>query len=512
MNLFQKFSSLSERTKLTLILLTALIVRLWGIATRPVWYDEAFAVFFSEKGPVAMLQGTLAPDINGAAADIHPLAYYTLLWGWMKVFGGGVVSVRMLSILLGLASVLLAYLLLRAMFISNSSNPRVALLGALGVALSPFQVHYSQEIRMYALLALALTGATFALWQGLNTRQRRWWVLFAVCAALAEYTQNLAAFYLIPLALTPLLMRRWDKVKMTALAGLGAVVLYLPWLLQLPSQFAKIQNAYWVERPTLRNIFTTLLSYVTNLPVDETWVGLALGLSLLVTVFAAYQTVRVLRSKRPGAWRGAWLAYMAIVPAILMFAVSQWKPVYIERALLPSGLIFWLWLAWVLTETRLSSFMRVLNGALLTGGIVLGLVTHLVYVDFPYGPYAALDAALASRFAAGDVILHSNKLSVFPAIYYDRTLEQHFLPDPPGGATDTLAPITQDVLGIHASASLESATGGAKRIWFVIFQKSIDEALDAKLPTHPDITWLDQHFRRQNVETWGSLLVYEYLP
>lgn len=508
MKFVQTFSTLSERTKLTLTLLVALAVRLLGIATRPIWYDEAFSVFFAEKGPVAMLQGTLARNLNGAAAEEHPLAYYIALWGWMKVFGESLISVRMLSIVFGLACVLLAYFLLRSMF----GKSHLALLGALGVALSPFQVHYGQEVRMYILLALALLGATWAFWQGLSTAQRRWWVIFALCAALAQYTQVLAAFYLIPLALTPVLMRRWDKVKLTALAGAGALLLYLPWLLQLPAQFAKIQNAFWVERPTIRNVFTTLLSYVTNLPVDEAWVGLALGLALLVTVFATYQTLRVLRSKRPDAWRGAWLAYLALAPAVLMFIVSQWKPVYVERALLPSGLIFWLWLAWVLTETRLQPFVRILNMTLLAGGIVLGLVTHVTYAGFPYGPYAALDASLSSRFAAGDVILHSNKLSVFPAIYYDRSLEQRFLPDPPGSTTDTLAPITQDVLGIHASDSLESATGEAKRIWFVIFQKSIDEALDAKLPTHPHITWLDQHFHRQNVETWGSLLVYEYIP
>ncbi len=508
MNLRQRLSAFNDRTLLGLILLLALIVRVLGITSRPIWYDEAFAIFFSEKGPAAMLQGTLAPDLSGAAADIHPLAYYTMLWGWMKVFGESLVSVRMLSILFGILSVLVAYFLLRAMF----NHPRLALLGALGVALSPFQVHYSQEIRMYALLTLALAGATFALWQGLNTRQRRWWMLFALCAALAEYTQNLAAFYLLPLALTPLLMRRWDKVKMMALAGAGALLLYLPWLLQLPSQLAKIQNAYWVERPTIVNFFTTLLSYVTNLPVDDRWVGLALAVSLIVTGLAAYQTLRAIQHKRPGAWRGAWLAYLAFAPAVLMFVVSQWKPVYIERALLASGLVFWLWLAWVLMETRLPRPMRMLNFGLLAAGIILGLVMHLSYSDFPYGPYAALDAALESRFTAGDLILHSNKLSVFPAIYYDRPLEQHFLADPPGSTTDTLAPATQDVLGLHASPSLEAATLHAKHIWFVIFQKSIDEAIAAKLPTHPDITWLDGHFHRQHVETWGSLLLYEYTP
>jgi predicted membrane-bound mannosyltransferase len=32
------------------VLLVALFVRILGIASRPIWYDEAFAVLFSERG------------------------------------------------------------------------------------------------------------------------------------------------------------------------------------------------------------------------------------------------------------------------------------------------------------------------------------------------------------------------------------------------------------------------------------------------------------------------------
>ena len=497
---------LSERTAGLGVFLLALVVRLLGIASRPIWYDEAFAILFSAKGPAAMLRGTLTPDPSGAAADIHPLAYYTLLWGWMKVFGESLVSVRLLSILFGLGTLILAYLLLRSMF----ANPQLALLGALGLALSPFQVHYSQEIRMYSLLALALTGATLALWQGLHSAQWRWWLLFSFCAALAQYTQNLAAFYLVPLALTPVLLRRWEKVKATLLAGIGALLLYLPWLLQLPAQFAKIEKSYWVERPTLRNIFTTLLSYVTNLPIAERWISLALAVTLVVLALAAYQTWLAWRGQRPGAQRGLWLAYLAFAPAMLMFIVSQWRPVYVERALLPSGVSFWLWLAWALAGAGMPRLLRFINFGLLTAGILLGLGMHLTYSGFPYGPYAALDAALESRFQAGDVILHSNKLTVLPALYFAPRLEQRFIADPPGAGSDTLAPATQQVLGIQASKTLEMATQGKQRVWFIIFQQSIDEATQAGLPTHPQLTWLDAHFQYQTVEDWGPILLYVY--
>jgi hypothetical protein len=412
----------------------------------------------------------------------------------------------MLSILLGVGIVILAYILMRSMF----PDGRLAVVAALGIALAPFMVHYSQEVRMYVLLALSLTGATCAFWLGLHSPRVRWWVLFAFCAALAQYSQNLAAFYLVPLALTPVFMRRWDKIKMTILAGMGAVVLYLPWLIQLPAQLIKIQNSYWVDRPTLGAIFSTLLAFVTNLPVDTRWLPLALAIALMVFSLAAYQTILALRRKLPGARRGLWLAYLALTPPALAFIFSQWKPVYIERAFLPSAVMFWLWLAWALMATKLPRFLQVFCLASLTAGIALGLVTHLTYAGFPYAPFKALDASLETRLLQGDVILHSNKLSLLPAVYFDRDLKQEFLADQPGSGSDTLAPATQQVLGLNESASIETATPGAARVWFIVFQKALDESAASGLAEDPDLAWLSGNFQLENVETWGPLQVYIY--
>jgi uncharacterized membrane protein len=87
----------------------------------------------------------------------------------------------------------------------------------------PFQVHYGVELRMYGLLAFWLTLATYALLKGLKTTHVKWWLAFAVAAAMGQYTHNLAAFYLLPLALTGIFQRNWKTVRNTLLAGLGAL-------------------------------------------------------------------------------------------------------------------------------------------------------------------------------------------------------------------------------------------------------------------------------------------------
>ncbi len=123
----------------------------------------------------------------------------------------------------------------------------------------------------------------------------RWWILFAIAAALAQYAHNLAAFYLIPLAITPILQRDWKSLKAVLLAGLGAVVLYIPWLIEIPGQFAKVEQSYWVARPDLSRLFTLLLVFTTNLPLPNNWLPIALFIALLLMIVGILQTIRAIQ-------------------------------------------------------------------------------------------------------------------------------------------------------------------------------------------------------------------------
>jgi mannosyltransferase len=487
------------------VLLLALVVRLIGVTARPLWYDEAFAVLFAEKGPVLMLSGTLSPAA-GVASDVHPLAYYSLLWVWIRILGESPLAVRGLSILLGLGVISAAYFLAVSLFARN-----LALLIALFLAFSPFQVHYAQEVRMYVLLAFFLVISTFSVWKGMDTHRWYWWALFAACAALSQYTQNLAIFYLFPLALTPLIARDWRSTKSLIFAGIAALILYLPWLLQVPAQFAKVHQAYWTTRPTPARLVTTLMSFVTNLPVQESWLPVALFVTLLVFVFAAWQTWRATRSRTPGFRKGLWLAHLSFSPVILLFLFSQWQPVFIERALLPSGVLFLLWIGWAISQTNAPKPVGRFALLILLVGMIVGLQQNIAYRGFPYGPYAKLDAYLAESVAPQDVILHSNKLTLLPSYYYNRDLPQEYVADSPGSGSDTLALPTQKVLGLLAQPSMESAVGGANRVWFIVFSRAIEEYRALGEPTHPHLSWLDAHYHLVRVEKWDDILLYVYI-
>jgi hypothetical protein len=361
---------------------------------------------------------------------------------------------------------------------------------------------------MYAFLAMWLLLATYAYQRGSKTGDARWWILFVVSAALAQYTHNLAAFYLIPLALLPIIQKNWHALRSMIFAGLGAFFLYLPWAIQLPAQFSKVQSAYWVERPDASKLFTLLIVYITNTPLPTGLVAGVLAIVLIIAIIGFIQTIRYTRQTEDKA--GLWFFYLAFAPPILLFLFSQWRPVYIERALLPSGAIFCIWLAWVVSKTNLPKAAQYTLLGLLSISSILGIYEHLTYHDFPYGPFKQLDTSLKERMAPQDVILHSNKLSVLPAILFDRQLPQSFIGDPPGSRSDSLAAATQQVLGIKAEPNIQSATRDAERVWYIIYQRSIEESQAGEHATHPDIEFLNSNFYLKSEETWDGLRVLLY--
>jgi len=487
----------NTKVRLISILFIALSVRLLGIVSRPIWYDEAFAILFSEKGLGQMLYGTLAPTGAGSA-DIHPLGYYTILWGWMKIFGESLIATRALSILAGVATIYLVYQISKELF-----NTKTAETAALIAALTPFQVHYAQEIRMYAFLAFWLLLAAYSYLRGSTSGNWRWWLVFGVTSALAQYTHNLAAFFLVPLAVTPLLKRDWKTLRSVLISGLFAILLYLPWLIQLPSQLARVDQAYWVTKPDLSDLFTLLIIFTTNTPLPSTWVLPALTVAILIVVVGVLQTIRTKGGTEKA--NGLWVLYLSFIPPIFLFFFSQWLPVYIERALLPSSAVFCIWLAWVIHHTYLPKVGQGILILLLTIAFTMGIYQHVTYRGFPYGPFKEITAYLSENAKPGDLILHSNKLSMLPALYFDRSLPQTFIGDIPGSAADTLAPATQEVLHIEAESDIRSAVNGAERVWYIIYQQSIDEYKQAGKTTHPDIEYLNSKFALVSDEKWDEL-------
>ncbi|MCD4686729.1 MAG: glycosyltransferase family 39 protein [Anaerolineae bacterium] len=503
-------------TRLAAVLLLALGLRLINLGGRTLWYDEAFAVLFAETGWDAMIDGTLTQD-EGGAAEEHPLLYYQSLYYWMDIFGQSVAAVRLYSALLGVLTVGAVFVLARDWF-----GEQTALAAALITAIAPFHVQYTQETRMYALMALSLTLATWVYWRAWQRDRIGYWIAFGVLAGVSMYVQQLAAMSLLALGLLPFVLRDRRRIVRTVAASLLALAIYLPWMLNLPDQLAKLRQ-YWVAKPNILHLWLALRSFVSvNLDFAPGWWLPTFLLAAILTVFVLYRGYTMLRDQQVNAEDKLpvqWVLWLAFMPMVLTWIVSYiFQPVFLPRTLLPSAVMFYIALAWLFTHADLPRLIVIVLSVSWGVIMVFGLVTHYTWDTFPTPPFDDAVGYLDDQYAPDDVIVHGNKITMLPMVYYGRdvshdALAQRYVRDIPGSGSDTLAVPTQEMLGLLADECIAVAAGGAARVWYVTFEQLEEEMIelvedDPDNAQYDSLRWLRAHYMEAAVRSFSDLNVY----
>src|SRR5438105_9636570 len=181
------------------ILLLAFALRLYNVEGQSIWGDEAFSIFTAQQ-PIG--------NVLSSGADLHPPLYHLLLHFWLLLTGREALAVRFLSLAWSLLSVAAGYGLARLLTDDEGTSLSAAFL----LAISPFQIFYAQETRMYAqAAALCALSLLFCVrWQathagekraGAGTRQathagKQNALLWFVTTLLALYTHYFAIFVL----------------------------------------------------------------------------------------------------------------------------------------------------------------------------------------------------------------------------------------------------------------------------------------------------------------------------
>jgi mannosyltransferase len=180
-----------------LVAITALaaLLRLTTLGSQSFWYDEAFT-------PVHVLRASLGETLHHVVhSENTPPLWYVLEWGVSRVLGTGVVALRLLSALAGIAAVPVAWGIGREL-----AGSRAAIVTAALVASSPLLVWYSQEARAYSLFVLCASLALLCFVRALREPSTRRLAAFALAASLALLTHYFAVFLLVPMVVWLL----WD--------------------------------------------------------------------------------------------------------------------------------------------------------------------------------------------------------------------------------------------------------------------------------------------------------------
>lgn len=358
-----------DRAALLVLLLAAAFLRLYRLEeVPPGWRDDELinSLVISQH----VLDGDWAvfyPDASG-----HESLYHVLNAGMMALFGPGVAGIRWLSVILGVLSVALTFLLARQLF----GRP-VAFVAATALAFGFWSLMYSRVgLRHVSLLPLML-GALAAFWRGVRIDDElrethspspgRWhFCLAGVLLGISFYTYfasrglplilvALAAYWL--LFDRPALGRHWRGL---VLALAVAAALAVPLLLaqrQTPETTGRVEEiAVPLVRasegdfePLLRHARITLgmfhadgddewLYNIPHRPVFDLFGALLFVFGLLISLYRALPFGNA-RHKTESAFLMLWLAaglfpgFISVPPASLGHTIVAQPAVYMLPAI-----------------------------------------------------------------------------------------------------------------------------------------------------------------------------------
>lgn len=278
---YKRFSpslpALRTTVGLFVVLLLALGLRGHSLATRSLWFDEAFSWRLTEFPLVEMVQRV--------GRDNHPPLYFLLLKAWSAVFGVSEWALRGLSVLLGGATIAGIYLFTWEAFRRPDETTeqtmrrrRLALFAATAVAFSVFQIRWAWEVRMYTLGTALAAFSSWAFFRALHAPPSavRPWLLFGLLDLLFAYTHYYALFSIVAQALflaglllvasrgSPQTFFRDPRFWHALLAGEMVALGWLPWLPTFLAQREQVLAAFWgrpvrgwdVARACARMLFT----------------------------------------------------------------------------------------------------------------------------------------------------------------------------------------------------------------------------------------------------------------
>jgi len=473
------------------------------IADLRMWGDEGFSVYSANRDLYAI-------TFEGKEIDPHPPLYYYLFHFWLPRAGFSELSLRFFSVLFGTATIALIYAIGKRMF-----DARVGALAAALAALAPFAVHYSQEVRMYALVMFL--GAV-ALWffarlvitseakqspgnlgiassppstplrsaQDAPRNDKGLWLGFFAAMLLTQYALYQAAFIFVAqgVFLLPLLKRRFAFVLRWFAVSCAVVALFLPWLLtHSGSAFADVKDVAGdtlpMNLPTFLARGFAAIAVGTTIPWSNAFALAALFAGVIVVGLAI---ALVTRQARVNDWL---LVAFVVVPMVSLYPIYFLAPLYRGRlfalAFVPLMLLLARSALVIVQRARLAAIPIAL---LIVGASAYSLNSYY----FDYNRYSAavedylpLIHAIEQRAQPGDVVL-------FHAYWQQGYFLSHYHGAP------------LEYRALDNQNDVAAAVSPVRNVWAIV----------QALPHHDAETWLAQNAFLLGEEKFGQMRLLSY--
>lgn len=352
------------------VLLAAFIIRLINL-NQSLWLDEAISILAAKN------YSFIGIITEYAKGDFHPPGYFIILWIWGRLFGFSEVSMRFPSVIFGLLTIFLIYLIGKKLF-----SDKIALFAALLLSINPLHIYYTQEARMYSFATFAVCLNIYLLIKLLKDGKFNYF--YFTFSTLLLLLSDYVAYLIFPAELIFILMCGYIKsLKHWFISLLVSLLVGLAWVPILLSQLKEGLRASanlpgWTEVVGSIGIKPLVLTFVkfiigrignSNLIIYSLFF-LPVGLLFAFLIFRSISFVNN-NAKRL-------LIFWVLIPIILASLISILIPIYSYFRLL------FVLPAFVLLVTMgLFSFKSKIRYALILVVVSVELICSAIYLINP---------------------------------------------------------------------------------------------------------------------------------
>jgi len=477
-----------RRLLLAVLVLTlaALAIRVYRLDFFALRGDESFTVQFSSLPADALFEGIRSVEPN-------PPLYYYALRSWMAVAGQGEYATRFFSVFFGVLGVPLVYVLGRTL-----GGSWVGLIAAGIVAVNPFQLFHSQDVRNYTLWPAVLVAQWCFLWRALHGGRKRDWAAYVLLALLGLYTHYYHAFVMLAdslfvLSLSRTQLRTDDFIRQTAYRDRRRLLAH--WVVSVTA--IGIGFAVWLATGSRRAIEEISSGASPTLfdVIGQTFAAFAVGETLpkdvspvLIIPPAILFGVGLVAMARARPRAARFVLLGLLVPLLCVFAAAQMRPLYRPRYLNVTAAAYYALMAYGVVALAARPRLRWVSAALAAAVLIASVYGHaqaLFNPKFAKSPdWRARAAYLVEHQLPGDVIVQN---------YPDPSLGFYYRGDAPllivpTGYLDEMRRAETDHI-------LEDLLARYSRIWLLPYVDPLwdyDGTVERRLARSADRVWAGQ--------------------
>ncbi|HMR39927.1 MAG TPA: glycosyltransferase family 39 protein [Ignavibacteria bacterium] len=397
-----------------LIILVSVLLRIYGIEDKNLWFDEVYSWKLSRYN--------LTDIVSLTSGDIHPPLFYILLKFWTGIFSDSIVSMRMLSAFFGVLSILFLYKLSKIFLKNNIQIFFVVLI----YMVSPLNIFYSQEVRMLNLNLFLCLGSVYYFFkfsENQNFKTGSIYVFFSVLAIYTHYFALLIIFSQLVIAISNYFFNGKDRKSLfRSLKYLFTIfIFYIPWISVFIGQVTKGQP--WRTEQSIRQVGKNLLDYFKDIFFSSyfTFESNALMIfasifSIFILLFLVYSFIRILNERSFFSSKINMVLLIFLIPLAIALIISFRQSIVLSRYL--SIILPYLFI--VLVYFIFKQFKPKAAYSLCIFLILVSCYgTYINYNNkFKNNDYRKIISYLEKNYSAGDVIIAEPHFMGWSIDYY----------------------------------------------------------------------------------------------